>query len=254
MGIFSEICYDPSLGINIIPHFHVQGSSKNHLFQSQKHLRLPNGQVLDCSRVLQGVPMVMDDLKTSLDFHIFDLPGLSFHLTFIGRPIEQILENALGNEKLGHRIGKEYLPVWTSQPLSTRVESSPVLDPRGELKMISQTTMTYPSLEEDLECHEKESAHPLLEMENFINEHGSYPLILSSSPCSFEKSPNSIFLSTKQEIYNSFTLLVSKIFAVEVVDAFVYHKFSKSRSGMSSCSQAPTSWLQFNIMQLVCLT
>jgi len=181
---------------------------------------------------------VIDDLKISLDFHIFDLPGLSFDLTFIRRPIEQILENALGNEKLGNRIGKEYLPIWTSHPLSTRVESSPILDPRSELKIVSQATMTYPSLEEDLECHENESADPLLEMENCINKHGSYPLILSSSPCSFEKSPNSIFLptTTKQEIYNSFTLLVSKIFAVKVVDVFVYHKFSKSRSGMSSCS------------------
>jgi hypothetical protein len=182
--------------------------------------------------------MVIDDLKASLDFHIFDLPGLSFHLTFIGRSIEQILEKALRNEKLGHRIGKEYLPVWTFQPLSIRVESSPILDPRGELEMISQTTMTYPSLEEDLEFHEKKSAHPLLEMENFINEHGSYPLILSSSPCSFKKSSKSIFLSatTTQEIYNPFTLRVSKIFAVEVIDAFVYHKFSKSHSGMSSYS------------------
>jgi len=58
--------------------------------------------------------------------------------------------------------------------------------------MVSQATMTYPSLEEDLECHEKERAHPL-EIENFINEHGSYPLILSSSPCSFEKSPTQYF-------------------------------------------------------------
>ena len=104
--------------------------------------------------------------------------------------------------------------------------------------MISQATMTYPSLEEDLECHEKESAHTLLEMKNFINEHESYPLILSSSSCSFEKLSKSIFLSatTTQEIYNPFTLRVSKIFAIEVVDAFVYDKFSKSHSGMSSCS------------------
>ena len=101
----------------------------------------------------------------------------------------------MGNEKLGHRIGKEYLPVWTSQPLSTRVESSPVLNPRGELEMIAQTIMTYPSLEEDLQCHEKESAYPLLEMEDPISKHGSYPLILSSSPCSFKKSSKSIFLS-----------------------------------------------------------
>ena len=182
MGIFSKVCYDPSLGINNIPNFHSQGSSKNHLLQSQKHLRLPKGQVLDCSGVLQGIPMVIDDLKTFLDFHIFDLPGLYFHLTFIGRPMEQILENALGNEKLGHGTCKQYLHVWTFQPLSRRVESRPVLDPRGEPKMVSQATMTYPSLEEDLECHEKESSHPLLEMENFINEYGSYTLILSSSP------------------------------------------------------------------------
>src|ERR687888_426192 len=98
--------------------------------------------------------------------------------------------------------------------------------------------MTYPSLEEDLKCQEKKSAHPLLEMENFINEHGSYPLILPSSPCSFKKSSKSVFLSatTTQEIYNPFTLRVFKIFIVEVVDAFVYNKFSKSHSGMSSCS------------------
>lgn len=102
MGIYSEICYDPSLGMNIIPHSHVQSSSKNHLLQSQKRLRLPNGQVLDCLGVLQGIPVVINDLKIFLDFHIFDLPGLSFHLTIIGRPIMRILENALGNEKLGH--------------------------------------------------------------------------------------------------------------------------------------------------------
>ena len=107
MGIFSKISHDPSLRINTIPHSHVQSSSKNHLLQSQKHLRLPNGQVLDCLGVLQGVPMVIDDLKTSLDFHIFDLPELSFHLTSIGRQVKQILEKNLGNEKLDHRIDKE---------------------------------------------------------------------------------------------------------------------------------------------------
>ena len=114
MGNYGEICYDPSLRINIIPHFHVQNSSKDHLIQSQKRLRLPNGQILYCLGVLHGVPVVMGDLKISLDFHIFDLPGLSFHLTFIKRLIMQILENALGNEKLGHRIGEDYLSIWSS--------------------------------------------------------------------------------------------------------------------------------------------
>jgi hypothetical protein len=93
--------------------------------------------------------------------------------------------------------------------------------------------MTYPSLEEDLECHEKESAYPLLEMESFINEHGSYTPIFASKPCSHEKSSKSILLSaaTTHNFYSPFILL-SKIFAKEVVDAFVYHKFYKSRSGL----------------------
>jgi len=147
--------------------------------------------------------MVIDDLKTSLDFHIFDRPRLSLHLTFIGRLTEKLLENALGNEKLGHRIGKEYLPVWTSQPLSTRVESSHILHPRGEPKMLSQATMTYPSIEDDLECHENESAHPLLDMDNFINKHGSYPLRNLPTQSFFLPLPNkrsttpSLFLCPK---------------------------------------------------------
>ena len=114
MGIYAKICYDPSLGINIIPHFHVQNSLRDHQIQSQKRLKLPNGQILDCLGVLQGILMMIDNLKIFLDFHIFYLPRLSFHLTFIERPIMRILENTLGNEKLDHRIGEFYLPIWSS--------------------------------------------------------------------------------------------------------------------------------------------
>ena len=83
--------------------------------------------------------------------------------------IMRILENALGNEKLGHRIGEDYLPVWSSRPLNMGVESKPILDPRGELMSISLTTMTHPCHGEGLVCHEKESARQLLEIEGFIN-------------------------------------------------------------------------------------
>ena len=141
---------------------------------------------------------------------------------------------------------------------------------------ISLTTNTYPSLEEDLICHEEESAHPLiklnpketldnkmsmechrhgmietktlpmdihetstleLEREDVINEHGSYFMAISLTPYFHEKSPKSILLSaiTIHEIYNPFMLLVPKIFAGMIVDAFVYHKYCKSHScfGMS---------------------
>ena len=162
LGINGEICYDPSLGINIIPHFHVPTSSKDHLSQSQKHFRLPNGQVLDCLGVLHNVLVIVDDFKILIDFHIFDLPGLSFHLTFIGRPIMRILENTIGNEKLDHRIGEDYLPVWSSRPLINGLEVKPVLDLRGELMSISLTAMTHSSLADDLKCHEKEKCSPTL--------------------------------------------------------------------------------------------
>ena len=52
---------------------------------------------------------------------------------------------------------------------------------RGELMSISTTTMTYPNLIEDLNCHEKESAPP--KMNDFINKHGSYFLTIPSVSC-----------------------------------------------------------------------
>ena len=91
---------------------------------------------------------------------------------------------------------------------SLRVEPKPDLDPKGELKSISLRNITHPSLEEaldkinprvtnsreilDNECHRhgmmktmflpmdihEESALEL-EKEDFINEHGSYIMIIS---------------------------------------------------------------------------
>jgi len=66
------------------------------------------------------------------------------------------------------------------------------------------------------------------------DELGSYILTIPSNTCVHEKSSKSIFLSTTVtfKIYNSFMLLVHKNSEREVVDAFVYHKHCKSRSGL----------------------
>jgi hypothetical protein len=63
------------------------------------------------------------------------------------------------------------------------VSSKSILDPKGELTSISLTTMTYPNLVKDLNCHGKESAPLLPEMEDCINEYGSYFLTIPSTPC-----------------------------------------------------------------------
>ena len=89
---------------------------------------------------------------------------------------------------------------------------------RGELMSIS--------LVEDLNYDEKESAPP--EMKDFINEHGSYFLTIPSIPCSYEKFPKSLCISTiTSKVYNPYVLPVHKNFERVVVNAFVYHKFCK---------------------------
>ena len=80
-----------------------------------------------------------------------------------------------------------------------------------------------------IDIHEKTPLE--LEKEDNINEHGSYFMNTSSNPCSHEKSPESIGLSniTVHEVFNPLILYVPKIFKRVVVDAYVYHKYCKSR-------------------------
>jgi len=70
-----------------------------------------------------------------------------------------------------------------------------------------------------------------LEKEDNINEHGSYFMNTSSNPCSYEKSTESIGLSNiaAHEIFNPFILSVPKNFERVVVDAYIYHKYCRSR-------------------------
>ena len=70
-----------------------------------------------------------------------------------------------------------------------------------------------------------------LEREDYINEHASYFINTSSNPCSYEKFPESIGLSNiaTHEIFNPLILPVHKNFERVVVDAYVYHKYYRSR-------------------------
>ena len=79
-----------------------------------------------------------------------------------------------------------------------------------------------------------------LEKEDNINEHGSYFMNTSSNPCSHEKSPESIGLSNiaAHEVFNPLILSVPKIFERVVVDAYVYHKYCRSRCvNLEICTQ-----------------
>jgi hypothetical protein len=143
-----------------------------------------------------------------------------------------------------------------------RIQPKP--DPKGELNSISLINMSHPSLEEALdkinmrvtnpreildnkmssECHRHgmmETMFPPVDIheeitlepkkEDDIDEHGSYLMNTSLIPRSHEKSLESTGLSNNatHEVFNPLILLVHKDFERVVVDAYVYHKYCKSR-------------------------
>jgi len=75
----------------------------------------------------------------------------------------------------------------------------------------------------------------LMEVENVgdFNEKGSYFIIISFDPCSYEKSPDSrsLFNITSHEIFNPLRLPIPKVLKRVVVDTYVYHKYCRSRCG-----------------------
>jgi hypothetical protein len=80
-----------------------------------------------------------------------------------------------------------------------------------------------------IDIHEETTLE--LKKEDDIDEHGSYIINTSSNPCSYEKSPDLTGLSniTTHEIFNPLVLPVPKDFERVVVDAYIYHKYCRSR-------------------------
>jgi hypothetical protein len=69
-----------------------------------------------------------------------------------------------------------------------------------------------------------------LEKGHYISEYGSYFMNTSLYSHSYEKSPESINVSTiLRKIFNSIILPVPKNFERAVVDAYIYHKYCRSR-------------------------
>ena len=81
-----------------------------------------------------------------------------------------------------------------------------------------------------------------LEMNDSTNEHESFSFEFLCVSCSLLESLELIMLSATHfyEDHNHLLLLVSKLFRKMVVDAFIYHKYYKSRS----CTMVPTLQLE----------
>jgi hypothetical protein len=80
-----------------------------------------------------------------------------------------------------------------------------------------------------IDIHEETTLEP--KKKGDIDEHGSYFMNTSSNPCSHKKSLELIVLSniaTTRSLTPSYFLFI-KTFKRVVVDAYVYHKYCKSR-------------------------
>jgi hypothetical protein len=126
----------------------------------------------------------------------------------------------------GESIHIEAISILSPSMPTFNAPSKYVPDLRGELMSISIATMTYPNLVRYLHGHAKESAPPLPEMEECINEHGSYFLTNPSTPCLYEFFSKSVCIyGITHKIYNPFLPPVHKILENVVLDAFDYPKF-----------------------------
>jgi hypothetical protein len=96
---------------------------------------------------------------------------------------------------------------------------------------------THPSMEEALDKTNSKVTNPskILNIQigdvDDINEQETYSITSSLNPCSYEISSNSIGLSNPItfEISNPHILSSYKNFKRVVIDAYVYHKYCRSR-------------------------
>jgi hypothetical protein len=222
----------------------------------------PSGLIFEGCKIARAVPIEIDQTKVFLDFHIF--PILEFDL-LIGYPLEQL---HLVGASLGSQKPREHASTTTSfSSKSSMVKPHAGHEMLEEVKFVSPFTSINPLRYEDekLPDHDKDELGRTLDLpktnstmiptneffekenlwdmeileastldpeeKNFINEHESFFLEKPQDACSFSKSPKSATLCAKHicNFYNPCKTLFYKMFFRMVVDAFVYHKYCKSR-------------------------
>ena len=122
----------------------------------------------------------------------------------------KILEKAPRDQSIEFEVEEEFILAFYSQSLNTRVEAEP------EFEEVMTTSLKETTLE--------------LEKEN-SNEHKSLILEEPQDSCSPQKLPKSRIPRVCYKSYSHRMSIDDLNFKRVVVDAFVYHKFCKSRSG-----------------------
>ena len=190
-----------------------------------------SGLIFECCGIARAVPIIKDKIKVFIDFHIFAI--LEFDL-LIGCPLDKLSKQKPFHGSLDERFGKTSFATHSDIPI---VKHHPNNDPFEEVKFVSP--FVSPELSCETECSSPPSLEPkscpsghpsivldcgrdstlILHDKTLRNENSCAMDILLSDMCSYEDS-------------NHLLILIPKLFRRMVVDAFVYHKYCKSRSFM----------------------
>jgi hypothetical protein len=205
------------------------------------------------------VPIKINETKVCFDFHIYAI--IEFHI-LIGHPLENLIQEKPSRRGLDEKLGTiasathleipmaEHLPnhnlfeeakfisPFISPKLACETECipSPLLEskscPSGHPNVVLDSDRESTLILCDRFCAMDMPKAPTLETKkNSANEHGNFSFKIPHISCSFSESPKFDLLSTSctHENHNLLFLLVHKLFKKAVVDAYIYHKYYRSR-------------------------
>jgi hypothetical protein len=188
------------------------------LVLTNKLFKSPSGLIFECCGIARGVPIKINETKVHLDFHIYAI--LDFDL-LIGYPSEKLFQEKSSRMSLNEEFGKTASATHLDIPMA---EHHPNNDPFEEVKFVTPFISPSPSLEpkpcpsghSNFVLDDGQNSTLILHDRSLRNKNSCAMDMLLSTPHSYEE-------------HNHLSLLVPKIFRRMVVDAYVYHKYYKSR-------------------------
>jgi len=123
-------------------------STEQPLTFSCKRLKWIDGKIMESQGILRVVPILMENNRVYLNFHIFDIPeGEEFVL--IGRPIEPLVNPNRDQAILEVKVCKETIPASLVRLRNTIAEARLEQNPLEEAVCTIQDGQTQPILEEE---------------------------------------------------------------------------------------------------------
>jgi hypothetical protein len=132
-----EALHNPTVGIRIMSEFLAKNLLGNMtLIPTNKLFKSPLGLFFECCGIAKDVPIIINETKVHLDFHIYAI--LDFDL-LIGCPSEMLFHEKPTHGSLNEEFGKTAFVAHLDIP---KAEHHPNNDPFEEVKFVTPFTIT----------------------------------------------------------------------------------------------------------------